>query len=123
MGDASVLPWADATFDIVSQNTMFSSILHTGMRQRVAQEMLRVLKPGGLALWYDFFVPNPLNPNVRPVRKSDIRSLFPGCHVRLERISLAPPLARTLMPRAPTVASFLERARILNSHYLGFIRK
>ena len=122
-GDASVLAWADATFDIVSQNTIFSSILHAGMRQRVAQEMLRVLKPGGLVLWYDLFAPNPLNPNVRPVRQSDIRSLFSGCNVQLARISLAPPITRTLLPGAPTLAACLERARILNSHYLAFIRK
>ena len=35
------------------------------MKQAVAEEMLRVLKPQGLILWYDYHVNNPWNKDVR----------------------------------------------------------
>ena len=49
-GDACHLPWPDAAFDIVSQATLFTSILALAMKQKVAAEMLRVVKPQGLIL-------------------------------------------------------------------------
>jgi ubiquinone/menaquinone biosynthesis C-methylase UbiE len=40
VGDASKLPWPEATFDIVHQNTVLTSILDDGMKKAVAAEML-----------------------------------------------------------------------------------
>ena len=37
------------------------------MKQKVAAEMLRVVKPQGLILWYDFRYNNPRNSNVRGI--------------------------------------------------------
>ncbi len=62
-GDASQLPWPDATFDVVTQFTVFTSILDSDLKRRIASDMLRVLKPGGVVLWYDFRFNNPSNPN------------------------------------------------------------
>jgi len=42
VGEASNLPWPDATFDIVHQSTVFTSIIDDRMKQAVADEMLRV---------------------------------------------------------------------------------
>src|SRR5262249_42960136 len=53
-GDASALPWPDESFDLVSQFVVFTSILDPALKQAVASEMLRVLKPGGHILWFDF---------------------------------------------------------------------
>ena len=39
VGDAGQLPWPDASFDLVFQSTLFTSILDAGTRQRVAAEM------------------------------------------------------------------------------------
>lgn len=122
-GDAAVLPWESGRFDLVLQSTVFSSILDPEMRRAVAGEMLRVLAPGGVILWYDFFVDNPANPNVRGVRGGEIETLFPGCRVELRRATLAPPLARRVVPVSWTLASVLESLRVFDTHYLGLIRR
>ena len=71
-GDASHLVYEDESFDIVIQFTMFTSILDNRMKQSVAGEMLRVLKPDGIILWYDYYRNNPMNPDVRGVKKREI---------------------------------------------------
>lgn len=122
-GDASRLPWASGSFDLVLQSTVFSSILDPGMRQAVASEMLRVLAPEGAVLWYDFFVDNPSNPHVRGVRRREIAALFPGCRISLRRATLAPPLARRIVPVSWRLAELLESLRVLDTHYFGVIRR
>ncbi len=122
-GDASRLPWEDGSFDVVLQSTVFSSILDPGMRKVVASEMLRVLAPGGAILWYDFFVNNPSNPHVRGIRRREIEALFPGCRVALRRATLAPPLARRIVPVSWKLAALLESLRVLDTHWFGVIRR
>lgn len=46
-GDATALPFADATFDFVTCQTL---LLHVKEPQRAVTEMVRVLRPGGLLL-------------------------------------------------------------------------
>jgi ubiquinone/menaquinone biosynthesis C-methylase UbiE len=121
-GDASRLPWESASFDLVFQSTVFSSILDPVMRRAVASEMLRVLAPGGAILWYDFFADNPANPHVRGIRRREIETLFPGCRVSLRRSTLAPPLARRIVPVSWTLAALLEALRVLDTHWFGVIR-
>jgi SAM-dependent methyltransferase len=123
VGDASRLPWRDATFDIVHQSTVFTSIIDRGMKSNVASEILRVLKPGGVLIWYDFLLNNPKNPAVRGIGAREIRALFPGCSVRLRRVTLAPPIARRLVPVSWAASLLLETLVILNTHYLAIIRK
>lgn len=122
-GDAADLPWTDASFDIVSQATMFTSILDAGVKRRIASEMLRVLKPRGIVIWYDFLVNNPRNPNVRGVGRRELHELFPGCRIELRRMTLAPPLARRIVPVSWPLARVLENCKILNTHYLATIRR
>lgn len=121
-GSAAALPWKTATYDLVFQSTVFTSILDDGLKQRVAQEMLRVVKPSGLIVWYDFSFDNPFNRDVRGVGKREIHRLFPGCSVRFQRVTLAPPLGRFLAGRSRELASILERLRLLNTHLLASIR-
>lgn len=121
-GDAADLPWDDASFDLVLQSMMFSSILDPDVRNAVAQEMTRVLRPGGLVLWYDFFTDNPRNPNVRGVRKSELRELFPEFDLRWRRVTLAPPLIRLLAPKARPIAAALQALRLLDTHALALLR-
>jgi hypothetical protein len=100
-----------------------TSILDDGMKKAVAIEMLRVLKPAGIILWYDFLFNNPKNPQVRGIGAREIRALFPDCLVTLRRITLAPPIARRLVPVTWIGALLLEKITFLNTHYLGIIRK
>ena len=122
-GNAAALDFPDASFDLVMQSVVFSSILDPEMRQQIAGEMLRVLRPGSFALWYDFFVDNPRNPDVRGVRRSEIRKLFPGCQIHVRRITLAPPIGRLVGQYSPFVYMLLSRGKILCTHYLGLIKK
>jgi len=122
-GSAAALPFRIASFDLVLQFTVFTSILDRDVRRWVADEMVRVLKPEGTILWYDFCVPNPRNPDVRAVRAAEIRSLFPGCSVQLRRVTLAPPLTRLLAPLSWTLCTLLNLLPPLRTHYLGVIKR
>jgi hypothetical protein len=85
--------------------------------------MARVLSPQGIIIWYDYHMDNPYNSNVRGVKKKEIRELFPDCDIELHRIILAPPLVRILAPCSLLLCYLLEKLSILNTHYLGVIRK
>ena len=54
-GSADRLPWEDASFDLVHQGMVFSSVLDSGLRAGIASEIARVLRANGTLLWYDFF--------------------------------------------------------------------
>jgi SAM-dependent methyltransferase len=122
-GSAAELAFPNTTFDLVLQSTVFTSVLDSGMKKRMASEMLRVLQEDGLIVWYDYHVNNPWNPDVQGVKKRDIYSLFPGCRIDLQRITLVPPLARWIAPRSWLLASLLERIPLFCSHYIGIIQK
>jgi len=62
--DGQHLPFASASFDLVMQYTAFSSVLDNTVKANMAREMLRVVRPNGLILWYDFWF-NPTNPHPR----------------------------------------------------------
>lgn len=119
--DGQKLPFADDRFDIVTQYMAFSSILDDTVRRNVANEMLRVVRPNGAILWYDFWY-NPTNPNVRAIRTDEIRSLFAGCEIVTKKITLAPPIARRLVKISWLMCGLLERIGVFNTHYLALIR-
>ena len=122
-GNGASLPYPDNCFDIVLQSTVFTSLLDSDMRRRVASEMKRVVSVDGVILWYDFFVNNPKNPHVRRVGRGELRQLFSGYEIRVERITLAPPLARFFAPWSVALCAFLEIFPFLRTHYLATIRK
>src|SRR5215510_9432932 len=64
-GNAAELAFPDATFDLVVQSTVFTSVLDAFIKQQMASEMLRVVKDDGSILWHDYYVNNPWNPDVR----------------------------------------------------------
>jgi len=120
---AADLPFSDERFDVVLQSTVFTSILDLDLKRRVAAEMMRVVKPEGFILWYDYHVNNPWNSDVRGVNRREIIQLFPDCGVELRRITLLPPLARLLAPHSYLACYLLEKFSPLCTHYLGVIRK
>jgi len=123
LGDAGKLPWPDEAFDLVSQFTVFTSILDPALKRAIAAEMLRVLKPGGAVLWFDFRVNNPANPHVRGIRAREIRSLFAGCEIELAPTLLAPPLGRLIAGWSWPLGELLHSLPFLRTHYAGLIRK
>jgi ubiquinone/menaquinone biosynthesis C-methylase UbiE len=119
--DARNLPLPDDSFDIVMQFTVFSSVLEDQDRRRLADEMRRVLRPGGLVLWYDFWI-NPINPKTRGIPPKEIRKLFPHSQYTFRRLTLAPPFARFMAPHSWLACYLFEKLRIFNTHYLAAIR-
>src|SRR5690606_20001943 len=109
------------SFDLILQMTVFSSILSEEMREAVASEMIRLLAPGGKIVWYDLRVDNPRNRDVRGIGKAAIRRLFPGADMTVERVTLAPPIARTLAGVSRTLCLMLTAVPLLRSHYLAVI--
>jgi ubiquinone/menaquinone biosynthesis C-methylase UbiE len=122
-GNAESLPYEDGSFDLVLQFTMFTSILDYGMKVNVAKEMLRVVKPHGIILWYDYFVSKPGNPDVKGIGKKEIIGLFPNCLLDFNRVILAPPIARAVAPYSFLVCYLLVKVPWLRTHYLAVIRK
>ncbi len=123
LGDARVLPFPDATFDLVAQFTLLTSVLDWSMKKRISSEMARVVKPDGLILWYDFHLSHPKNPDVKGIGKREIARLFPGFSCMLKKVTLFPPLARRLAPYAWWVCALLEQLPFLRTHYLGVITR
>ena len=121
IGNAAQLPFAAGCFDVVLQATVFTSVLDPQVRRLIAAEMLRVVKPDGLIVWYDFHVNNPRNRDVRRVTRRELHELFPECHIDLRRCTLAPPLARLVAPRSWLLAHLLNCVPLLRTHYLGAI--
>ena len=121
-GSAAQTTFPDRSFDMVFQFTVFTSILDPQFRRLIASEMLRVLKPSGFIVWYDYHADNPRNPDVRGMRKSEIKRLFPSCVIELLGITLAPPISRALAPYSTTLCSVLSKIPTLQTHYLGTIR-
>jgi len=123
IGTASELPWPDESFDLVTQSLVFMNMSDPALKQAVAHEMLRVLRPGGAILWFDLRVNNPRNPRAHGVRAAEIRRLFQGCRVTLCPALLAPPLARLIAGWSWPLADALQTIPCLCTHYAGLIRK
>jgi SAM-dependent methyltransferase len=122
-GDASELRLPAASFDIVYQSTVFSSILDRKLQARIARRMWEWVRCGGAILWYDFVYDNPNNPDVRGVPLSRVRELFPDGTVHHRRVTLAPPLARVLTRLAPQLYTVANLAPFLRTHVLCWIEK
>ena len=109
-------------FDIVYQSTVFSSILDGGTQAELADNMWRLLKPGGVILWYDLAIDNPRNRDVTGLPRARIRELFPLGDWTGYRTTLAPPLGR----RVATWKSLyllLDAFPLLRTHWLATLQK
>jgi SAM-dependent methyltransferase len=111
-------------FDLVSAQTVFSSILDPELRRDLADQMWRALRPGGWCLVFDFRYDNPRNPNVRKVTRAELQAWWPGERTHYRTLMLAPPIHR-LLARAPWMASDLLAAVAppLRSHFMYMVRK
>jgi ubiquinone/menaquinone biosynthesis C-methylase UbiE len=122
-GDVQAMPYQAASFDLVLAFTLLSSVTDAAARQRVASELLRVTKPGGLVVVYDFWM-NPFNRDVKALKRESLRTLFPGRQIAFYGTTLAPPLTRLLLkaPGGWLAATLLEVIPFLRTHYVAAIR-
>ncbi len=121
--DGARLPFPDGSFDAVVASTLFSSILTDEVALEVSRELVRVIRPGGVLLWYDLRLPNPANRSVRPYSSSKVRGLFPELRGHLRTTTVLPQLARRLGERSDLLYPRLEHLRPLNTHRIGVLAK
>ena len=111
-------------FDLVSAQTVFSSILDPALRRELADQMWRALRPGGWCLVFDFRYDNPRNRNVRKLTRAELDGFWPGTSSRYRSLLLAPPLHR-LLAHGPWMVSDLLAAVAppLRSHFMYMVQK
>ena len=123
LGSATELPWPDASFDLVCQHTVFTSILASDIKKQVASEMNRVLSPEGAILWYDFFHSRPSS-IVHKIEANEIHTLFPDLNIIIHRCTLSTRIARHIPDfLLPTLYPLLEAIPLLRTHYIGLLKK
>ncbi len=125
-GDATSLPWNEASFDLVILSTVVSSILDPRVRSLVCREARRVLHHRGALVWYDLRRDNPKNPAVRRVSAAELEELFPGCRIHLRAVTLAPPILRRILGREPgswrrLLVAASETLPVLRTHWVAII--
>ncbi len=122
VADGGALPYPPAAFDLVAQFTVFTSVLDDNLRKYIAQEIWRVLRPGGAVLWYDFHFQSP-NRAVRAINRREVRALFPQGVMIRQAVTLAAPITRRLARWSWLACAVLEWSPWLRTHDLILIRK
>ena len=122
-GDALKLSFSPNSIDIVFQSTVFSSILNSKFQKELAKKIWSFVKPGGGVLWYDFTYDNPHNKDVKGITLKKIKELFPEAKIRYWRITLAPPISRTVTKIHPSLYHFFNIFPFLRTHLLCWIQK
>lgn len=121
--NAEHLGFGDQFFDLVLLATCLTSVLDTAVRSHIAQESLRVLRHGGIVVWYDFRCNNPSNPDVKGIGRKEIRNLFGNLQYDFSLVTLAPPIARVVAPVSWLACELLAKLHFLKTHYLVIIKK
>jgi SAM-dependent methyltransferase len=106
-GDASGMDFPDAAFDLVFESTMFATLPDDRLSRRIAQEMIRVCRPGGYLLLVDWWTPKPRDPAYKALTPKRLRQLFSvGSETQLVgtyRGALVPPVGRLLSRFLPSL--------------------
>lgn len=123
VADGGALPYPTAAFDLVAQFTVFTSVLDAVLKGRIAQEMWRVLRPGGAVLWYDFHFQGFFNRAVRAIGWREVRALFPHGRMIRRTVTLATPITRRLARWSWLACEMLEKLPWLHTHDLILICK
>ena len=121
--DARALPHEDASMDIVVLKVVLSSVLDRQVTAQIAAEVDRVLRPGGVVVWYDNRYRNPFNRHVRGISRRELGRLFPGYEQRLRPVTVVPPLARQFGQAADRAYSALARIPLLRVRFAGVLVK
>lgn len=126
--DGNPLPFEDGSMDLVAASTVFSSILDPEARGTLAEEMVRMTRPGGILCIFDMAVSDPRNPATTGIGPGEIRRIFcgagPGAKLQgMRRILFPIPLLRRLPVWAYGLAMSLEMIPFLCTHAMYLLRK
>jgi SAM-dependent methyltransferase len=122
-GSADSIPEPAERFDLTIAFTLFSSVPDDAVSSGIARELVRITRPGGFIVVYDMRRKNPGNRDVHPISKEDIRRWFPGCALRTQSITLAPPIARRVGRWAPWLYGPLAAIPPLRTHNMYVLRR
>lgn len=104
-GDARQLGYADQTFDLVLESTMFVLMTDEEVAKAIASEMIRVTRKGGYLMLVDWRYGKPGSSTYRGLSKARVASLFDVGRatrmVAVEKGALVPPVGRFLSSRLP----------------------
>jgi SAM-dependent methyltransferase len=114
-GDATSMPYEPGMFDLVMESTMFVQLTDEALSRSIAQEMLRVTKPGGYLLLIDWRYGKPRNADYCAFSRARIARLFSiGSATQMvctKRAALVPTVGRALSRHWPAVY-FLVQATL-----------
>lgn len=120
-GNGEFLPFPGEVFSMVSQFTVFSSILDTTIRTHLATEMLRILQPGGILLWYDMQISKTTT--LHSIHLSELNTLFAPCQM-VALHTLHPPFGTRLARHSTLLCQLYDTVPVLpKSHILALLRK
>lgn len=122
-GSADAIPEPDEHYDLAMAFTLFSSVPDEDVAHGIARELFRITRPGGLILVYDMRRQNPRNKAVHRIDAEDLRRWFPKCPLRVQAITLAPPVARRVAGRAPWLYAPLAAIPPLRTHAMYVLRR
>lgn len=122
-GDAARLPFDDGVFDVVSQYLLLTSIADLTVRHRMAQEMLRVTRPGGVIVSLDLRWPRWPPPWGGALGRRALRVIFGSDPIVSETCGLHPWLARMLAPWSPRACDLLARVPSLRLYRLALFQR
>lgn len=120
---ADRVPLPDNSVDVVLAVVLFSSLPSRSFETAVAVEILRLLRPGGWLVWYDFRLDNPTNRAVHGIDRRRIHELFPVSPAQMRTTTLMPPVARRLGPLTAVMYPVLEAIPFLRSHLVGRLQR
>ena len=126
--DATKLTYADGTFDIAMETMMFLQLTDDEIARRIAAEMIRATKPGGILLISDWRYSKPGSKEFKGVSRGRIAELYQvGKQTRVRatfRGALVPPVGRFLSKHLPSTYFAVQRLLpFLTAHVVTVLEK
>jgi SAM-dependent methyltransferase len=122
-GSAESIPEPDKSFDVCFAARLFSSLHNEDAAERIALEMFRITRPGGLIVVYDIRRKQPGNPAIQSVDADDIRRWFPKCRAKTRHLTLPSTLAGILGRIGPAAYGTVGLVPPVRTHSLHVMRR
>jgi len=121
--DALRLPFASASFDVLAQCMLLTSVTASRSRSQVARELVRVIRPGGCVVSLDLRYPALGRSGRVTLGLRGLRRLFSGMDlVTTSTHAVLPPLAR-MLAGSERACDMLGAIPVLRTYRLAVFRR